>query len=354
MPRRCCGRCGGPTPSAPDAIDWHGLAARLGADVPVCLAGVPALIRGIGDRIEPLAARTSCRRSPRPRQSARAPVDGARVPRAGRVFSLSASSRGEGAGAPPGPFPDLQALLAYMRARGNDLEPPAISLLPVIADVKAALAARARMPSRGHVRQRPDLLRHFRRRRGGGKRGCRACARAPGLVDRPDPARRLSEIAPSPQRRQCRPQPRFGITQKRWPNRHHLARACAGRSLRRRAPAPSAATARAPHPTASSSSNLACARITTAGAASPQSTQCLAFKRSLEHEVGVVVAAVLRAAHPSNDPRTCRPLKPACSRAHDRSPCVPRQRPGRQGRCRVAEASPRSRKSPRRCRPPAL
>jgi 4-diphosphocytidyl-2-C-methyl-D-erythritol kinase len=28
-----------------------------------------------------------------------------------------------------------------MRARGNDLEPPALALLPVIADVKAALGA---------------------------------------------------------------------------------------------------------------------------------------------------------------------------------------------------------------------
>jgi 4-diphosphocytidyl-2-C-methyl-D-erythritol kinase len=35
----------------------------------------------------------------------------------------------------------MEALLAYIRARGNDLEPPAISLLPVIADAKAALGA---------------------------------------------------------------------------------------------------------------------------------------------------------------------------------------------------------------------
>jgi 4-diphosphocytidyl-2-C-methyl-D-erythritol kinase len=35
----------------------------------------------------------------------------------------------------------LQALVAYMRARGNDLERPAIALLPAIAEVKVALAA---------------------------------------------------------------------------------------------------------------------------------------------------------------------------------------------------------------------
>ncbi len=42
---------------------------------------------------------------------------------------------------PPGPFAGLDALIDYMRARGNDLERPATSLLPVIADLKAALAA---------------------------------------------------------------------------------------------------------------------------------------------------------------------------------------------------------------------
>ena len=42
-------------PERAGAIPWHELAARLGADVPVCLAGTPALMRGIGDRIAPLA-----------------------------------------------------------------------------------------------------------------------------------------------------------------------------------------------------------------------------------------------------------------------------------------------------------
>ena len=41
-------------PERAGRIDWHGLAARLGADVPVCLAGAPALICGVGDMVEPL------------------------------------------------------------------------------------------------------------------------------------------------------------------------------------------------------------------------------------------------------------------------------------------------------------
>ena len=42
-------------PDRADAVAWHEVAARLGADVPVCLAGVPAVMRGIGERVEPLA-----------------------------------------------------------------------------------------------------------------------------------------------------------------------------------------------------------------------------------------------------------------------------------------------------------
>jgi 4-diphosphocytidyl-2-C-methyl-D-erythritol kinase len=49
------------------------------------------------------------------------------------------------AGRPPstpvGPFPDLQTLIAHMRVVGNDLEAPAIALLPVIADLEEALTA---------------------------------------------------------------------------------------------------------------------------------------------------------------------------------------------------------------------
>jgi 4-diphosphocytidyl-2-C-methyl-D-erythritol kinase len=136
-------------PERSELIDWHGLAARLGADVPACLAGVPALMRGIGDLLEPLT-------HPLPPLPAvlvnpRVPLSTAHVFRALAASPPSPRfSRGEGRGEGPplaqAPeasdlFPDFEALLAYMRAHGNDLEPPAIALLPVIADLKAALAA---------------------------------------------------------------------------------------------------------------------------------------------------------------------------------------------------------------------
>ena len=158
-------------PDRAGGIDWHALAARLGADVPVCLAGEPALIRGVGDRIEPLAPAHRLPPLAAVLVNPRVPLPTAQVFRALAASSPSLRpSRGEGRGegqpqmpeqasaTHPNPlpagewgegtravtgvasFPDLETLIAYMRARGNDLEPPAISLQPVIADVKAALA----------------------------------------------------------------------------------------------------------------------------------------------------------------------------------------------------------------------
>ena len=133
-------------PERAGTVAWHDLATRLGADVPVCLAGVPALISGIGERLAPLDLA-------RPLLSIACVLVNPRVPLStAHVFrALAASSPsphrswrwGEGRGAAPGAtaFADLEALLAYVRARGNDLEPPATSLLPIIADVKLALGA---------------------------------------------------------------------------------------------------------------------------------------------------------------------------------------------------------------------
>ena len=154
-------------PERAGRIDWHGLAARLGADVPVCLAGAPALIRGVGDMIEPLGPGHRLPPLACVLVNPRVPLPTAQVFRALGTSSPSphapsawGEGRGEGrpqapeqAAAPhPNPLPTeewgegtgaagLDTLVAYMRARGNDLEPAAISLQPVIADVKAALAA---------------------------------------------------------------------------------------------------------------------------------------------------------------------------------------------------------------------
>lgn len=101
------------------------LAATLGADVPMCLAGRPALASGIGERLAPVPALPACAillvnpgiALPTPA------VFGA------RQGSFSATPpMGEG-------WPDLRSLVEDLGRRGNDLTEAAISLQPEIADV---------------------------------------------------------------------------------------------------------------------------------------------------------------------------------------------------------------------------
>jgi 4-diphosphocytidyl-2-C-methyl-D-erythritol kinase len=123
-------------------VRWHEVALLLGADVPVCLAGVPAMMRGIGDRIEELKGQPGGSPLPAVLVNPRLPLSTARVFAALAAASaphpdpLSTEGWGEGVRA----LSDRPSLLAYMRAIGNDLEAPAVALLPVIAEVKAMLA----------------------------------------------------------------------------------------------------------------------------------------------------------------------------------------------------------------------
>ncbi|WP_319773063.1 4-(cytidine 5'-diphospho)-2-C-methyl-D-erythritol kinase [Breoghania sp.] len=108
----------------------HEIAARLGADVPMCLASAPLRAQGIGDRLTPLAA----------------------LPQAGfllvnpcievstpAVFRALASRENPAIGTMPQTFPDARQLAAFLRTTRNDLEPPATALATPIRDVLAAL-----------------------------------------------------------------------------------------------------------------------------------------------------------------------------------------------------------------------
>jgi 4-diphosphocytidyl-2-C-methyl-D-erythritol kinase len=110
-------------------------AKATGADVPICLDPRPRIMRGIGEKLsDPL---------PLPRLAAVLVNPG--VPVATReVFGALAApclstpnATGRQAQIPPG----REELLAFLRARGNDLEAPAISIAPVIAEVLARLRA---------------------------------------------------------------------------------------------------------------------------------------------------------------------------------------------------------------------
>ena len=107
--------------------NWAEIAARLGADVPACVASRACVGRGTGTELEPidddLAGNPVLLVNPR-------------LPLAtGPVF------RGWD-GVDRGALPD-GASRAIARAGRNDLEAPAIALCPVIAEVLAALAATA-------------------------------------------------------------------------------------------------------------------------------------------------------------------------------------------------------------------
>ena len=125
-------------PERAGAVAWHALAARLGADVPVCLAGTPALISGVGDKVEPLGPAHRLPTMAAVLVNPRLPLPTAQVYRALAAGPTSAAGQPS---ALPRSFSDPADLVDAVRLHGNDLERPAISLLPAIADIKAALAA---------------------------------------------------------------------------------------------------------------------------------------------------------------------------------------------------------------------
>lgn len=116
---------GGPMPS-PGAV------LALGADVPVCLAGRPARLRGIGETLSPVPAL--------PPVWAVLANPGIAVPTP-EVFRALACRENPPLPDPLPDWPDAAALAAWLACQRNDLEAPACGLAPVIAEVRAALAA---------------------------------------------------------------------------------------------------------------------------------------------------------------------------------------------------------------------
>jgi 4-diphosphocytidyl-2-C-methyl-D-erythritol kinase len=111
------------------------VARATGADVPVCLDPRPRVMRGIGDVLSaPLAL---------PKLGIIIVHPGIAMPTP-PVFKALGLTPGErcAAGAASGPVPEeREALLAWLAGERNDLEPPAISIAPAIADVIRAIAA---------------------------------------------------------------------------------------------------------------------------------------------------------------------------------------------------------------------
>jgi 4-diphosphocytidyl-2-C-methyl-D-erythritol kinase len=110
------------------------VAARLGADVPVCVESRPMRMRGIGEVLDPVPA---------------LPPLGLVLanPRIGVPTPAVFKARQGGFAAEaemPDRFGDAAAFAAWLTPLGNDLEAAARSLCPAIGDVLAAIAAQPR------------------------------------------------------------------------------------------------------------------------------------------------------------------------------------------------------------------
>lgn len=115
-----------------DIRDLPGLAAAIGADVPVCLAQVPSWMRGLGERVEPLQ-----RLCPLPVVLVN---PGAALATRDVFRALSAPDYDGGAdnseeGDRPVAFETVDAAAAFLIERPNDLEAPAKTLAPVVSEV---------------------------------------------------------------------------------------------------------------------------------------------------------------------------------------------------------------------------
>lgn len=107
------------------------LAASLGADVPMCLAGRPAIVSGVGERLRPAPALPPC---------AILLVNPGGVLPTADVF---AARHGAYSTTMPvdRPWRSLAELAAELGRRGNDLTEPAVSIRPEIGKVLGTLRA---------------------------------------------------------------------------------------------------------------------------------------------------------------------------------------------------------------------
>lgn len=117
---------------APDPARDAELALGLGADVPACLQGAPALVRGIGERL--LLAPSL------PPAHVLLANPGIELPTA-QVFDRLAGRFGAAAAALPQHIPDVAALARLLAGRRNDLLAPASELVPEIPALLDMLGA---------------------------------------------------------------------------------------------------------------------------------------------------------------------------------------------------------------------
>lgn len=107
------------------------LAAPLGADIPVCVVSRPALMQGIGEVIRPAPRLPDCGLL----------LVNPRVPLATPAVFRARQGGFSPPAALPEAWPDAASMAEDLGRLTNDLEAPALSLCPAVAEVLAALRA---------------------------------------------------------------------------------------------------------------------------------------------------------------------------------------------------------------------
>jgi 4-diphosphocytidyl-2-C-methyl-D-erythritol kinase len=111
------------------------LALGLGADVPVCLAGLPARMGGIGERLLPVPALPSLG------MVLVNPGVGCPTAAIFRVRAEAGMGFSPEDAVPEGDWRTARSLAAALATSGNDLEAPALTVAPAIGAVLAAIRA---------------------------------------------------------------------------------------------------------------------------------------------------------------------------------------------------------------------
>lgn len=109
------------------------LAAGLGADVPACLLSRPLIMRGVGEKLSPLPDFPACHI---------VLVNPLRPLVTADVFRALAQRDNPPLPPLPEPLTRPAQLALYLSETRNDLQAPAVALVPVIADLVARMAQR--------------------------------------------------------------------------------------------------------------------------------------------------------------------------------------------------------------------
>lgn len=119
-----------------NAVDWNAIAQSLGADVPICLANRLSHMRGLGEHVVTLPPLATPLHAVLVNPLTPAPSD-----KTARIFRELAAPAFQGTTAPAEKPASVSDLIARIVQTGNDLEPAACKVMPIVQDMLRELRA---------------------------------------------------------------------------------------------------------------------------------------------------------------------------------------------------------------------